>query len=241
MGRRDDVFWAGFLGVAPEDWSTRGISYRSHAGLSGYRGFWCFRRNDRVVVSAPSGWVERMRVMLSGWDQDRLMDRASLAEALGADFERSIGPAFQGCLEADRFAGRAAPSVRRLVPADGEAVDLFRIDCGTGDWDSSGLARAERWRHASFEGEKITAIGGYRSWSDDAGDPCVLTHPEFRGGGRGAAVTSAVVADALSSGKLLLYQTLESNEAAVRIALSLGYVRYGSHVAVRLKREAPEE
>jgi GNAT superfamily N-acetyltransferase len=240
MASRDDVFWAAFLGVEPEDWSTCGISYRCHAGLSGYRGFWCFRRNDRLVVSAPSRWVERMRVLLSGWEQERLVDPASLADALGADFERSIGPAFQGCLDADRFAGRAAPQVRRLTPEDGEAVDLFRMDCGSGDWESSGLAAAETWRHAYFEGEQITALAGYRPWREDVGDPCVLTHPAFRGGGRGAAVTSAVIADALSSGKLLLYQTLESNEAAVRIALSLGYARYANHVAVRLRREAPE-
>lgn len=68
----------------------------------------------------------------------------------------------------------------------------------------------------------------------------MLTHPEFRGRGCGAAVVRAVVADALSVGKLLLYQTLEANHAAVRLAFSLGYERFASHVAVRLKSEAPE-
>jgi hypothetical protein len=52
-------------------------------------------------------------------------------------------------------------------------------------------------------------------------------------------VTSAVVAAALASGKLLLYQTLESNEPSVRIALSLGYERYANHLAVRLLNDAP--
>lgn len=239
MGRRDDVFWAEFLGVEPEDWETPGISLRSHAGLRGYRGFWCFRRNERVVVSAPPRWVERMRKMLAGWDADRLMHPASLAEAFGADVERSIGPAFQGCLVADQFTRWASPDVRPLVPADDEAVDLFRTECG-GEWHDSGLAKAALWRYAYFQGDKITAMAGYRAWREDAGDPCLLTHPEFRGGGRGVAVGSAVVAMASSSDKLLLYQTLESNVAAVRIALSLGFERYGNHVAVRLRREAPE-
>ena len=87
----------------------------------------------------------------------------------------------------------------------------------------------------------VTALGrvAHRSWREDAGGPCVLTHPEFRGAGHGTAVVRAVIADAWSNGKLLLYQTLESNEAAVRIAFALGYQRYGSHVAVRLKRETP--
>lgn len=48
------------------------------------------------------------------------------------------------------------------------------------------------------------------------------------------------VAEALANGKLLLYQTLESNHLAVRIALSLGFDRYANHLAVRLNREARE-
>ena len=85
MGRLDDVFWAQFLGIDSDEWNLPGISYRVHVGLSGYQGFWCFRKNDRVVVSVPSRWLERLEVLLSGWDQDRLMTCEALAEALGAD------------------------------------------------------------------------------------------------------------------------------------------------------------
>jgi GNAT superfamily N-acetyltransferase len=238
VGRRDDAFWADFLGIGADEWALPGISYRVHVGLSGYQGFWCFRRNDRVVVSAPWRWLERLEVLLSGWDQDRLMMAAALAEAIGADFERAIGPAFQGCLEPHRFAPRVEPQVRQLGPAN--ALDRFRIECGSEAWNASGLASAQLWRYASFQGDQITALAGYRRSSGHAGGPCVLTHPDFRGQGRGAAVASAVVAQALANGELLLYQTLEANEAAVRLALALGYERYANHVAVRLKRDAPE-
>src|SRR6187431_3195054 len=108
MGSRDDSFWAQFLGVEATDWETPGVSYRAQVGLSGYRGFWCFRRQDRVVVSAPQSWVERLQLLCSGWDQDRLMDPSALAEALGADLERTIGPVFQGCLEPASFTRRRA-------------------------------------------------------------------------------------------------------------------------------------
>ena len=43
----------------------------------------------------------------------------------------------------------------------------------------------------------------------------------------------------LKEGRLLLYQTLEANRGAVKIALNLGYHQYGRHVAVRLKSETP--
>lgn len=240
MGSRSDSFWAQFLGVEPTDWDKPGIAYRPHVGLRGYRGFWCFRRKDRVVVSAPHAWVERMQLILSDWDQDRLMDQPSLAGALGADFDQSIGPAFQGCFEPSGFANKSTRQVRTLVSADIDAVEVFRMECGTSEWGTSGLDEAVAWRHVYFDQGKITAMAGYRSRSDEVGDPCILTHPKFRGGGRGTAVARAVVADAVSKGQLLLYQTLESNEAAVRIAFSLGYQRYAKHIAVRLKREAPE-
>jgi len=74
-------------------------------------------------------------------------------------------------------------------------------------------------------------MAGYRPWGDHAGDPCVLTHPEFRGRGYGTAVVSSVVAEALEEGKLLLYQTLEANRGAVQLAVNLGYEQYARHVA----------
>ena len=239
MGTRDDSFWAQLLGVEPADWNKSGISYRPHFGLSGYQGFWSFRRKDRVVVSAPASWVDRLRLIFAGWDQDRLMDQSALSGALGADFDRLIGPTFQGCFELASVRNGFARQVRSLVPADSKAIEVFRMECGATDWGSSGLDEAAAWRYAYFDDEKITAMAGYRSRSEDAGDPCVLTHPRFRGSGRGAAVARAVVANAVSKGKLLLYQTLESNKAAVRIALSLGYQRYASHIAVRLKHAVP--
>lgn len=238
MGWGDDVFWAEFLGIDPNEWAVPGISYRAHVGLSGYQGFWCFQRNDRVVVSAPARWLERLEVLLAGWDQKGLMTCTALAEVLGADFERSIGPAFQGCLEPHRFVHRAEPLVQKLSSAPPNVIDRFRSECGTRAWDESGLATAELWRYACFEGAQITALAGYRRLRGCAGGPCVLTHPDFRGQGRGAAVAAAVVADALANAELLLYQTLESNQAAIKLARGLGYERYGSHVAVRLKPDA---
>lgn len=240
MGQRDDVFWAEFLGIEAREWGAPGISYRVHVGLRGYQGIWCFRRNERVVISAPAGWVEPLRRLFSGWASQRLLEPAALQAALGPAFERSIGPAFQGCLAPERFVARAEPAVRSVSAAELHAVETFRRECRREEWGASGLDDAERWRHAYFDGERMAAMAGFRAWNDHAGGPCVLTHPEFRGRGCGAAVVAAVVAEALSHGMLLLYQTLEANQAAVGVALSLGYERYASHLAVRLRSEAPE-
>jgi hypothetical protein len=240
MGARDDQFWAAFLGIGPSEWGAPGVSFRAHVGLLGYQGLWIFRRMQRVVVSAPAQWVSRIAHMLDGWGQERLMDPDSLVEAFGADATRIIGPTFQGALDPARLVAPPHPLVRPLDPHDDAAVAQFRAACGQDAWESSGLDAAPVWRHAHVEQGVITAMAGYRAWREDVGDPCILTRPDFRGGRRGMAVTAAVVAQALANGKLVLFQTLESNQAAVRIALSLGYERYATHIAVRLRREVPD-
>jgi len=239
MGKGDDEFWADFLGIEPADWATPGVTVQPHVGLRGFCGFWCFRRNSRSVVSAPAAWVPRLTEAVRGVAEAQLMLSSFWAQALPHDFERSIGPAFQGCLDPRKFEHRPHHAVRRVDDSDGAALDEFRAACDA-DWSDGGLDRAPLWRHAYFEEGRMSALAGYRAWKEHAGDPCILTRSDVRSGGRGAAVTAAVVAQALAHDKLLLYQTLESNQAAVRLAFSLGYERYANHLAIRLKREAPE-
>jgi predicted GNAT family acetyltransferase len=128
--------------------------------------------------------------------------------------------------------------VRPLTREDSAALNRFRAECNTEDIGNSGIDKSIE-HMGYFQGSTLLAVAGYRPWTEDAGDPCILTHPEFHGRGLGTAVTSAVVHRALNAGKLLLYQTLEANVAAVRIARKLGYEQYARHIAVRLKSDVP--
>jgi len=238
MGIGDDQFWATFLGAEPSDWNLPGVSVHAHVGLSGYTGLWCFRRRDRVVVSAPPGWVSHLRARLDDGYANSLLDAAFLADLLAGQLKRLIGPAFQGCLEPAAFRHVSAKEVRPLRPEDKDALQELRAQCGPEAVDTSGIQRSTE--HVGyFQGSSLLAVAGYRSWTESAGDPCILTHPDFYGRGYGAAVTSAVVQRALNSGKLLLYQTLEANVGAVGIARKLGYEQYARHIAVRLRNDAP--
>jgi hypothetical protein len=185
----------------------------------------------------PASWISRLADIVVGRADDDLMRPTFWSQALPHDFERAVGPAFQGYLDPLNFKHIPNNFVRPIVDTDGLAVESFRSACGS-EWNMPD--NAALWRHAYVQEGIITAMAGFRSWSDDAGDPCVITRHDARSGGRGAAVTSAVVAEALANGKLLLYQALEANQSAVRIALSLGYHRYANHLAVRLLRDSPE-
>jgi GNAT superfamily N-acetyltransferase len=240
MSHVHDLFWANFFGISAAEFAARGTSVVAHAGLAGFRGVWFFRRGDRLVVSAPAAWLPRVRGGVAAIaDVQGFPDEAVLRELFDRDLEQCIGPAFQGCLEPDRFRAAPCEHVRSLTEADSLAVASFREACAIEDWRDSGLEKAGLHRAAYFEDDAITAMAGFRPWSATAGDPCVLTHPACRGSGRGKRVVSHVVRMALDQGSVLLYQTLESNLAAVGLALGLGYERYANHLAVRLASDRP--
>jgi GNAT superfamily N-acetyltransferase len=235
VGRADDIFWADFLGVTPDEWDTPGLSIRKHAGLT-FRGLWSFRRKARTVVSAPAGWVTPLSALVSRLNEP-FLDESEWRATIGEDFEVAIGPAFQGCLDPARFRKVHDGNTRFLEQSD-PAIAEFRSECTPDDWQ---LDKVEGPIAARFVDSKIVAGAGYRSWSASAGDPCVTTHPDFRGRGFGSATVSAVVERALGEGKTLLYQTLEANLGAVGVARKVGYEQYATHLAVRLKRDAKED
>jgi GNAT superfamily N-acetyltransferase len=239
VAERDDRFWAEYLGITPSDWHQPGVSIRAHEGLKGYRGVWCFSRHGRTVVSAPAGWVPYLEVQLRDVPQERLMEESFLRGLFADDLDCILGPAFQGCLSPERFRPVHSPDVRFLAAEESATIEVFRGECGQEAWDDSGLDEGKHDLAARLEGDRIVAMAGYRAWTEDAGDPCILTHPAYRGRGWGTAATSAVVERALQGGKLLLYQTLEANVAAVRIARRLGYDQYARYMAVRLKVPTP--
>jgi GNAT superfamily N-acetyltransferase len=214
--------------------STRGITMTEHVGLGAYRGLWSFLRRERLVISAPAPWVLDLRPRVVGFAASSLLDESVLRELIGDGVERCIGPTFLGCLEPDRFRPITHSAVRSVgTEARPEAL-AFAVECGE-DWVAGGLEEAPAWQHGVFDRGRIIALAGYRPWSDEAGDICVVTHPDHRGRGAGGAAVSAVVGSALEAGKLLLYQTPEANQPAVRIALRLGFEPYARNISVRLR------
>ena len=235
MLARYDAYWADFLGIDIADWATSGISFRAHVALRGYQGLWCFRRHDRIVVSAPAPWLSRLEARFSTWTSERFVDPQALSDALGAACLRVIGPAFQGCVSPAGTSESDVLQARPIELVDPAAVRRFREACPDDAWSTAGMNDAQRWQHAFVDHDGVSAIAGLRIRTDEVGDVGVVTRPDARRRGRGATVVRAVVARALEAGTLPLYQTLVSNVAAVRLALAAGFESYATHVAVRLR------
>ena len=198
-------------------------------------------RQERLVVSAPEGWLSHIRKYIETLSSyEKAAEETPLRQLFGEHFDRRIGPAFQGSLSSESFHPVRSENVRRLAGSDSRLLRAFHAECGEDDHHDFGIDKAPLYQTGFFNNGKLAAVSGYRPWNDQVGDPCVLTHPEWRSRGYGAAVMSETVGLALKDGKLLLCQTLESNIPAVTIAQRLGYARYAQHVAVRLKASAPD-
>lgn len=236
MSERHDQFWAEFFGIAATDLRTPGRSVVEHVGLAGYRGAWFFLRGARLVVSAPASWLERIRRLLV---RHELPTHPVLRKLFGSSLGRAIGPAFQGALAPRDFRPFTSTRVQALTEAHSEAIARFKVVCDPDDWNDSALDAAKLFRAGYFDDGRLVAMAGFRPKTAVAGDPCVLTVRDCRGRGCAKAVVSSVLADAIAHDHLPLYQTLEANVAAVRIALALGYDRYANHIAVRLTTDEP--
>jgi ribosomal protein S18 acetylase RimI-like enzyme len=119
------------------------------------------------------------------------------------------------------------------VDPKGPALAAFRTAIGA-DWDDSGIDPEEMALFGAYDGDGLAALAACRLLAHGAADPCIVTHPARRGRGLGAAATSAACAHLLAANRLVLYQTLVSNAAAVAVARKIGFRDEATHLAVRL-------
>ena len=227
---RARAHWAAHFGLPEAAFDAPGVHVTAHVGLRGYRGVWAFRRGDTWVVSAPPECVDALRG--EPLDAARLHDRDALRTWLGAPDATVIGPAWWGRLEPARFRPIENAAVHRVDP-NAPALDAFRTDIGA-DWGASGIDPDAMAMFGAHEGDMLVALAACRLRVHGASDPCIVTHPDWRGRGLGTAATSAACAHLLREGHLVLYQTLAANAPAVAVARRLGFRDDATHLAVRL-------
>jgi hypothetical protein len=118
MSENHDPFWANFFGVSTSD--------VTHAKLADYCGVWFFKHADRLIVSAPRGWLEHLQDKLGGVLEHPLFANVLfLKKVFGSFFERRIGPAYHSSLEPADFRPVFSSHVRALSDCDIEFQAVF--------------------------------------------------------------------------------------------------------------------
>ncbi|MDH3686038.1 MAG: hypothetical protein OEP95_07420 [Myxococcales bacterium] len=225
------AYWAEHFGIPEAAFADPGPHIVPHAALGGWNGVWAFHRAGIWVVSAPPHLVPRLRQEQLA--PRRLADPAALRDWLDAPGATVVGPAWWGRLDAAELRPPPPVSVEPLRGTD-EPVRRFRASIRDEDWNGTGIDLETMDLFGAIEAGEIRALAGCRLRGVGAADPCLLTHPAWRGRGFATAAGHAACRHSLATGRLVFYQTLVSNEAAVAVARRIGFRDEATHLAVRL-------
>lgn len=152
-------------------------------------------------------------------------------------------PQWRMSLEPERFRPVPSGEVSRLGPGDVEAIRALYADGEARgeapDYFEAGMVEQGLFRGA-FEGADLVAVAGTHVVAPDE-SVCaignVYVRHDRRGRGLGAAVTSAVAADAVADGlRTVVLNVSQGNLVALRMYERLGFRRYCAFVAGRAVR-----
>ncbi|MCC6641636.1 MAG: hypothetical protein IT386_10800 [Deltaproteobacteria bacterium] len=225
LQRRIDAVWAQRLGCDATLLRAPGVHCVEARG-EGARRVFLLGHDSALLIHGEANAVRAIAAHLGG---DASFPReATLRAALGVRAGRAVGPALV-------FHGESVPAIlpgsgaaRLLRSADRAALARLRDAVTQEEWEHCGLAQEnELAAHAGvFVGEGLAAAAGFAVIGGSAARLGVLAHPGMRGRGAGRRAAALAARVACEQGLLLLYQTLETNAASVRIARALGLVSY---------------
>ncbi|MFI8685805.1 GNAT family N-acetyltransferase [Rossellomorea sp. NPDC077527] len=230
------AYWADFLGCDYSELITPTVSVVQHSeSLSGYNGIYCFNNGTSCLISAPAKYVAELHKAVSGHGPDQAFDAEWLVHSIGDQYERIIGPAFQGYVDSDSFLQASSESVVELKTEQHKMLlKELREACTEMEWQHSSIDEEKGPIFLRILNEKAVAAGSWRKGESGFLSVGIISHPTHRGKGHAKAVVNDLTKRGLSSGTMMHYQTLESNTSSVAIAQSLGYVRLGRTLAIRL-------
>jgi GNAT superfamily N-acetyltransferase len=228
-------FWASFLGCLEVDLANREIHVAPHAGLAGYRGMWAFRLGDSCILSVPPEQVEAIKIKAAGASPQSIYDPASLVRiAEPSKVATVIGPCYVGYVETSTFQVDLSRPVRAIDdPAADTRIAELKIACGA-DWEIGGIELSQPI-FGSFDEGTLVAAASYEVWGGIIAHLCVVTAPGHRGRGFGKAASAAATSDAFKRGLIPQWRTLQSNDASLALARSLGFEQLASHYALRFQ------
>ena len=230
-----ETYWATVFQCSADDLWKSGTFVSAHAGnLTDYRGVFVLYRRDACRVSAPRDLVEPLKFALQGRAATDVFRSDSFVDLLGDRVDRVIGPNWYGYVSEDGYRPAASRGCREIAADDAYALDVLRDACGMRDWAEGSFDRVPAL-FGCFEDDRLVAASNLTAWRVGDDRIGVVTHPEFRRRGYGAAVASAATERALRTTTVAEWRARGTNTASIELALKLGFARYGENLAIRLR------
>jgi hypothetical protein len=183
----------------------------------------------------PRSLIEVFRRNAEGWSRSAVLQEDRLRALVSCPVEQVIDPAFVGYTNQANFRPKPAARAHVLGQQDIAALEDLRGACSELEWEHGGSQLGDRPVVGEYSGNQLVAVAGYQLWGSEIAHIYAITHPQHRGKGYGKSVVSRITGEVLNQGLVLQYQTLEDNVSPIGIARSLGFERYATTVAVRLR------
>lgn len=229
-----EAYWAAVFQCPPDDLWMPGVVVTPHAGqLISYRGVFLFKRRDACRVSAPPDLVEPLEEALRDVPPANVFRGGALLALLGDRVDEVIGPNWHGYVTGTEYRPAARRGCRGIVDAEPPLLAQLRDACGASEWAEGSFDKA-RALFGCFEGDRLVAASNLTGWRLGDDRIGILTHPDFRGRGYGAAVASAATDRALQTAAVAEWRARDTNTPSIKVALKLGFTTYGENLAIRL-------
>jgi GNAT superfamily N-acetyltransferase len=224
-------YWTSHLGLPAASLFAEPRQVITHGGERlRYQGIFALFRENSAIISFPPQYPKSIDLLLPM----QFLTPNTLANSFASANFKVIGPAYIGYAEAVHS---ATHSPRSLTATDRDAVRTLQAACGKEEWSHGGSNISKQPASGLFIGSDLVSLAGYEVWGGFIAHIYAITHPAFRGRGFGRDVVAHLSNEALKTGLIPQYRTLESNEPAIRLAKSLGFVHFATSVAVRLSNE----
>lgn len=229
-----ESYWATVFQCSADDLWRPGVFVSAHAGhLTDYRGVFLFNRRDACRLSAPRDLVEPLKFALRGRAVTDVFRGDAFVELFGDRVDQVIGPNWYGYVTRAGLRPARRSDCREIVDLDAPLLDLLRDACGASDWAEGSFDKAPAL-FGCFDDQRLVAASNLTGWRVHGDRIGVVTHPDFRGRGYGAAVASAATVRALQTTPVAEWRARGSNTPSIKLALKLGFTPYGENLAIRL-------
>lgn len=229
-----DSYWSEFFGVEHLSKLTDPILVLPHRDLQGFRGAWIFKKQKQFIFSVPQAELDWVKEYVQRNQTSDFHALNVVQKLFGNRIERIVGPAFQGFMGPGDSLEFLADI--QVIDFESQAADLQALASSAPDdeWSNSSIDRHPKNIFGIYVEDQLVAVSNYHLKRAFFGFIGVYTHPLFRGLGYGRRVVQAAIVSMLQEQRTPMYQTLMSNTAAIALAKRLGFIQYGTSLAVRL-------
>ncbi len=231
--REIDEFWAHVFSTDAARLWRPGVHVSEHrpgTGFAAYAGIFVLVRGDACRITAPPALVEAVAGGVASWRAGQGLEPERWRALLGRATAPS-GPSWQGY--ADRTTLRrwdtGAADVREVPWA--ETIPLA-LACGSDERDLAGFNNREARYFLLFAEGQPAAGASLTRWRHDHDEVTVLTHPDHRGRGHGAAVAGVAAGVAVEAHGISRYRAHLTNRASLAIGARIGYREYATQLSV---------